>query len=299
MRNARVSFSYDGQHMQPEPWEASATPSERPRYRPPVGIPVRDERGWRGVVASILFHLLIVFLLTAPWTVPATLEFIEQGAGGPGPAGGGGGGTGGTGGIRANEGLRFVQIAPPPPAAVVTPPVVPPPVPPPEVKKPEEPAVVPAPVPQPPLPQPPAPTAATPTEATAPIAGTGGGTGTDGTAGSGPGSGGGVGSGVGTGRGSGVGPGTGGGNTAVHSPTPKELFIPPQPVPNSVRGSEVIAQFDVDERGRVLKCEFTPTRDRGYNRKLRDMLCSMQFRAAVTPDGRPVRAVAQITYSIF
>src|SRR6185436_12567939 len=68
-------------------------------------------------------------------------------AGGPGPAGGGGGGNRGTGGVR--ERVKFIQVAPPPTPAVVTPPPVvqppviqPPPtpvVPPPELIKPPEP----------------------------------------------------------------------------------------------------------------------------------------------------------------
>ncbi|MFL5578764.1 MAG: hypothetical protein ACJ8AO_00180 [Gemmatimonadaceae bacterium] len=279
--------------MQPEPWEASPTPPERPQYRPPSGIPVREEGGWRGAIASIAFHALIIFLLTSPFTVPKTLELIEQGAGGPGPAGGGGGGTRGSGGVPASERLRYIQLAPAPkPAATpaaVTPPPVPPKV---EQKKPEVPKPVPPPVQQPA----PAAPAAAPAEASAPVPGTGGGTGSDGTAGSGPGSGGGVGSGIGTGVGSGVGPGTGGGNDKVYPPTPTEVFLPPFPVPDKVKGSQLIAQFEVDERGKVLKCDFTPTRDGGYNRKLKDVLCGIRFRPAVRRDGTPVKGIGQITY---
>ena len=79
-------------------------------------------------------------------------------------------------------------------------------------------------------------------EAIAPTPGTGGGTGRDGTTGDGPGAGGGVGSGIGTGRGSGIGPGTGGGSQANYPPSPTELFIPPLPMPDKVRG------FHLDRR---------------------------------------------------
>jgi hypothetical protein len=135
-----------------------------------------------------------------------------------------------------------------------------------------------------------------PAEATAPVPGTGGGTGRDGSAGNGPGSGGGVGSGIGTGRGSGVGPGTGGGRTENYPPTPTEMFIPPLPMPDKVRGFKLIAEFDVDSTGKVLKWGFNGTRDNGYNKRLNDVLGSFKFRPGTTPDGKPIRMKAQIIY---
>ncbi|HZF68616.1 MAG TPA: hypothetical protein VEZ47_11295, partial [Gemmatirosa sp.] len=119
-----------------------------------------------------------------------------------------------------------------------------------------------------------------------------------GTAGNGPGSGGGVGTGVGTGQGSGVGPGTGGGGAAVYPPTATEIPLPPLPVPNRLKGRDVIVVFDVDSTGRVLKFDFTPTADGGYNRKLRETLAGVRFRPATRPDGRPVNAQGSITLSL-
>ena len=66
------------------------------------------------------------------------------------------------------------------------------------------------------------------------------------------------------------------------------------PVPNSLKGDSVIAEFDVDETGRVLSTKFTETGDRGYNRKLADLLRSFKFRPGMTPDGRPIRMKTQI-----
>jgi protein TonB len=137
---------------------------------------------------------------------------------------------------------------------------------------------------------------AKPTEPTAPVVGAGGGTGRDGSAGSGPGTGGGVGSGNGTGRGSGNGPGTGGGIQPNYSPTAIELFIPPLPVPGKVHGFHLIAEFDVDSTGKVLDWKFNSTGDRGYDKRLDEVLKSTKFRAGTTPDGKPIRMKAQIIY---
>ncbi|MGZ8469581.1 MAG: hypothetical protein ACXW61_08700 [Gemmatirosa sp.] len=289
--------------MAQEPWRdepVDAAQVERPRYRPPIGIPSRIGGGRRVTVVSVALHLLVVLLILAPWAGSAVLEEIE-GAGGPGPAGGGGGGTMGTGGRRGlgvRERLHYVQVQPAatPPAPTPTPPVVPPVVPP-------KPAPVPVPVPPPVAPPQAAvpavtttPQASAETGAAAPIVGVGGGTGSDGTAGSGPGSGGGVGAGIGTGRGSGIGPGTGGGNGEVYPPQPTEVFIPPLPYPKSVRGTKLLAIFDVDSTGKVLGFEFTQTRDGGYNRKLREVLNGFRFRPGTRPDGTPIRAKGQIAY---
>jgi protein TonB len=125
-----------------------------------------------------------------------------------------------------------------------------------------------------------------------------GGSGTDGTSGSGPGSGGGVGSGVGPGRGSGVGPGTGGGAGENLPPTPTEMFIPPLPVPASVRGKHIVVEFDVDERGRVLGFKHTPTGDGGYDRRLDEVLRNYRFRPGTKPDGTPIRMKGQIVFDL-
>jgi hypothetical protein len=67
-------------------------------------------------------------------------------------------------------------------------------------------------------------------------------------------------------------------------------------VPSKVKGTELIAVFDVDSLGRVISFDFNPTKDGGYNRKLREVLASIRFRAATTADGQPVRAKGSVTY---
>lgn len=260
----------------------SAARPRRP-YRAPTGLP-KPREDWRvGSVISALLHLGVVLLLVLPVAITGDVREFAQGAGGAGPAGGGGGGTRGTGALRS-EMLRFVRVAPPAPAVAV-------PAPTPPEQKPEPPR--PEPVPQPtPVPE-------TPVASAAPTTGTGGGTGADNTGGSGPGSGGGIGTGIGTGRGSGVGPGTGGGTQENYPPTPIEIFLPPHPVPSSVKGHHLIAEFDVDESGKVLSLKFNETRDRGYNRRLAEVLRGFRFRPGTTRDGRPLRMKAQVTVDLY
>lgn len=283
----------------PEPWRADlASSPERPRLRPPVGIPGPRTRPLPSLLLSMALHGLVVLLILAPFVAPAVLREVV-GAGDAGPAGGGGGGQRGAGGDdggwNVRERLHFIQIVP------ATPPTPAPPVAPPPVVRPPAPPIVkppPAPIP-PPRVAVPTPVAAAPAAVAgvaAPVPGTGGGTGADGTNGTGPGSGGGVGAGVGTGQGSGVGPGTGGAGGASYEPQMIEMFIPPLPQPARVRGHEVVAVFDVDSTGRVLSVEFTPTPDRGYNKKLREVLTGFRFRPGTTPSGHPIRAKASVTY---
>ncbi len=266
--------------------------AQQPRpYRPPIGIPEGRENRPLGIVVSIALHVAIALLLLVPFATHVVTPIL-QGAGGPGPAGGGGGGRGGTGGARlpSNENLRFIQVAPETPAAK---PVVPPPQP----VVPPKPAEIPRPTPPPePRPDTSATIKSQPALAIAPVPGTGGGSGTDGTNGAGPGSGGGTGTGVGTGRGSGVGPGTGGGMQANYPPLPIEMFLPPMPIPDRLRGFRMIAEFDIDEMGRVVSFTFTETKDGGYNRKIREVLRSIRFRPGSRPDGTPIRMKAQIEY---
>jgi len=263
----------------------SAQKPRRP-LRPLHGIPEPDKRGPTGVIVSSLLHALIILSLVLPPLIARQLTAPEnQGAGGAGPAGGGGGGTRGSGGELRPERVRFLHFsappaAAPPPPAVTTQPVITPP-PPPE-PKPEAPLAAPA-AEQASA----APTVATP--------GTGGGTGNDGSGGSGPGSGGGVGSGVGTGRGSGTGPGTGGGGNEIFPPTVTNLAILPIPVPSRVRPYKLVAQFEVDERGNARLLAFNPSRDSGYNRKIREMLSEVRFRPATRADGTAVKDTAYIT----
>ena len=261
--------------------DADASTRNRRPYRVPIGLPGARQRWRGGAILSLLVHVAIVILLVMDFQRGAELRELKQGAGGPGPAGGGGGGNRGTG--AQHERLEYVVVAPPPSEVLVPPPPKP---------------VAPEPVPVPQLKFNAPPMEMPKLSAPLPITGIGGGTGSDQTGGTGPGSGGGVGTGVGTGRGSGVGSGTGGGDQENYPPTPIEMFIPPLPVPPAARGAHVIVHFDVDERGRVRGIEFTPTRDRGYNRRLREALDGYRFRPGTTPDGTPIRMTAQITIDL-
>ncbi len=264
---------------------------EKPKrpLRPLHGIPDPAGRSQSGWILSSLFHgLILLSLLLPPLVARQLAEPDQQGAGGADRAGGGGGGTRGSGGQVNPERVRFLHFAapasapPPPPAATVQPTLTPPP-PPPE-PKPEAPVT-------------PAPLAAQAAAAPAvTAAGTGGGTGNDGSVGNGPGSGGGVGSGVGTGRGSGVGAGTGGGRDEIFPPRVINFTILPLPVPSRVRPYKLIAQFEVDERGNARLLAFNPSRDSGYNRKIREMLSDIRFRPATRADGTAVKDTAYITY---
>lgn len=275
-------------------------PPARPRYRPPIGIPIESPRRVRSLVFAVLLHVAIVLLLIVPFTSPELMRSV-MGAGGLGPAGGGGGGNKGAGGRMIEERLQFVRIAPTPapappvpvpPRPQVLPPITPPPVEKPKVVPPETPPPAAAPTPAPA-------SAPAPAATSTPAAGSGSGVGTgaDGSGGTGPGSGGGVGSGVGTGRGSAVGAGTGGGPGSIYPPAPTELFLPPLPVPNKAKGTIVVV-FDVDSTGKVIDLQFSPTKDGAYNRKLREALIAIRFRPAVNAQGVPVRARAEITYSL-
>lgn len=279
----------------PGPFPAAGAHGRRARALPRLQMPATRERDRVGAVVATSLHLLVALLFIVPLAVDQDpIVPIDQGAGGPGPAGGGGGGNRGTGG--SGERVKFVAVAPPPapaPApAVAQPAVVVPPIPivPPEAKPAVTPPVAPS---LPPV------ASADQTSTPSVRTGAGGGSGTDGTAGDGPGSGGGVGSGVGTGRGSGVGPGTGGGTQANFPPSPTEVFLPPLPAPGNVRGFRLIAEFDVDSTGRVLDFTFTPTRNGGYNRQLRDILRNVRFRPGTRPDGTPVRMKAQLEYTFY
>ncbi len=255
-------------------------------YRPPVGIPRREQRRWQGWLFSLLAHLLLLLFLLRP-ALDSGIDYGHRdGAGGSGPAGGGGGGLGDNAAPR----LRFVQIAPqaaPAPAVTRATPVTPvpavlPPIPTPPQPKPAPPAVA-----------PPA-TAVTGAAASSATAGAGSGIGKTGGAGAGPGSGGGVGSGEGPGKGSGVGPGTGGGAAKNYPPTLKQFVLPPLPTPASVRGFKLTAWFDVDSTGKATLLRFTPTPDRGYNDRVRETLLALRFRPAVRADGVAIRDTVDI-----
>lgn len=266
---------------------APTSESQRPQppYRPPIGVPTERPGQW-GFLVSLGIHAMIVFLLVGGMFAVDKAE-IARGAGGAGPTGGGGGGRPGLGSARVvQERVKFMRLASPQPAVPKTPPLR---ITPPVVQKPPKP--VEKPIVQPtvaPTEQAAVPSATAPTViAIAPSMGAG----TDGTSGSGPGTGGGVGAGNGPGRGSGNGPGTGGGEGTVYPATPDFAVIPPLPVPKGLHGKTLQLRFTIDESGRVVKFDFDPTGDSGYDRELKSRLSEYHFRPAHKIDGTPVASV--------
>lgn len=268
-------------------------PTARRPYRPPIGIPTPGEPRAQATVAALAFHLLLILLGLAPtiFVSRQLLDFAQQGAGGPGPVGGGGGGSQSFPGRikylpERVDLMKLEKETPAPKKEEVVPAKI-------ETIKPPD--------PPPPKPDPPAAAAidsaaaAARVDSTSASVGAGRGSGNDGTRGNGPGRGGGEGSGVGTGRGSATGPGTGGGDGRVYPPTVVALPILPLPIPARVRPYKMIAQFEVDTTGQARLIGFNPSKDSGYNRRIREMLLEIRFRPAVTMDGRPVKAIAVVT----
>jgi len=262
-------------------------PNVRP-YRPPIGIPSTGEPRAQATAAAIAFHLLMILLVLAPAILVSNelLEYTQRGAGGPGAVGGGGGGSRSfPGRIKyVPERVDFMKLEKAEPKEAVVKPK-------PEVAKPP---------PPPPTPEPPVVAAkdsavsAAKVDSTSVLVGAGRGTGADGTTGNGPGRGGGEGSGIGTGRGSATGPGTGGGDGTIYPPTVVAVAVLPLPIPGKVRPYKLIAQFEVDSTGEARLLAFNPSRDAGYNRRVREMLMEIRFRPAVTAAGRPVKAIAVV-----
>jgi len=241
-------------------------------------MPRQKDRDWKGIIASLLVHAVILFLILGP--IVGSNDFTRAdvvGGGGPGPAGGGGGGVDGLG--SREQHVEFVRVKSDPTTMPKLTPQTVPPVKPPEPKPPVE------------TPVQPAQQVVSPELA---ASSTGAGTGNSNSAGAGPGTGGGVGSGEGTGRGSGVGPGTGGGPGKDYPPTVRDLFIPPMPAPSAVKGFHMKAFFDVDEKGNAKLIGFNPTRDGDYNKRVAEVLRAMRFRPGVHPDGTPKRDTAEI-----
>jgi hypothetical protein len=264
----------------------------RARPLPALGIPVDRRRRRLATAISFVVHFLMIWLLLRPEALKnlnPDLKVVDQGNLGNGIAGGGGGGNRGTGGVK------FVQVTPPPPAA--TPPQTQP------VLPPLQPVVEP---PKPVLPEPALPQMELPKLSTiepkadvkveSPIIGAGGGVGNDGSRGNGPGSGGGIGNGIGTGTGSGTGPGTGAGTLNYIPCKSTEMPIFPLPAPANVRGFKLIVNFDVDDKGKALKWDFTPTRNGDYNRRINETLKGFRFKAGTTLEGVPIRTTCQFTW---
>src|SRR5215216_6743511 len=169
-RTCRMAASHNIPHGSTDP---------RPRYRQPIGLPMRDEGRRTGALVSVVVHALIVFLLIVPFFMPrSVIQRMQQGAGGAGPAGGGGGGSRGTGGPTVEQ-IQFVRISPTPvPTPTALPAVVtPPPVAPKIAPKVEPPK--PVPVEPPPTTKPQSAAPATPLVVASAVPGTGGGSGND------------------------------------------------------------------------------------------------------------------------
>jgi len=250
----------------------------------PSADPALRRRSRLALIVSVLLHLVtILILLPRLDTLGPMAETPVQGPVSSG-RGGGGGGQGGTE-------MRYIAMAPVAAATTATPqPVVPPPPPPvPEIE------------PLPPPAPPPAPVASA-VDTTRPVAAgsdTAGRTGGGAAAGTGPGSGGGSGGGQGTGRGTGVGggsgPGTGGEGGTARPPEPRQLIIPPE-FPRSLRGMRIAVTFWVAADGRVQRVEFDPeVPDRGYARRLEEVMRDYRFRPARDENGRAVAGTTKVT----
>ena len=79
-----------------------------------------------------------------------------------------------------------------------------------------------------------------------------------------------------------------------YPPTVRDLFIPPMPAPQAVKGFHMKAFFDVDEKGNAKLIGFNPTRDNDYNKRVAEVLRSMRFRPGVHADGTAKRDTAEI-----
>ena len=284
------SSAFDEQGGEREAWQGEAHAPVRPHLQLPTSMP--RPKGSRessriSAIISFAFHAIIILLLLLPALLSENVRSaLATGAGGAGPQGGGGG-SGGLFGPR--ERVQYIRVAPEPAPAVTVPVAKPVPTPIP---------VPPKPVVTPPTPQVQPQATPPPAEAQPTTSGAAGAGNTNGGGGAGPGTGGGTGSGVGTGIGSANGPGTGGGADSVSPPQPTQVFIPPMPIPSKIRPFTLVAQFDVDSSGKVLKVDFNETRDGGYNKKLRELLARIRFRPAVKRDGTPIRATALIEYEL-
>lgn len=84
---------------------------------------------------------------------------------------------------------------------------------------------------------------------------------------------------------------------SYYPPSPTSIFLPPLPIPRDVRGFRLIAEFDVTLCGATLT-GMSRSPNANYNRLLQAVLRTMQFRPAVSADGRPVRAKARIVQDL-
>jgi hypothetical protein len=233
----------------------------------PFGRRIQTRGSVRGWLASAALHAAVVVL--AIWGGREIYRVEGPPGFGPGRGGGGGGGGNRTFAILIPSAAAAMPV--PPPIALpsqLTVPVQ-------EVRIPETEVR--------------APTAA---ELVAqPVTGSGPGQGEGQGTGAGPGQGSGTGGGIGSGRGSGVGSDSGG-SGRIFPPQPQTIILPPTGAPSGLRGVRLTVEFDISERGEVLGVSVNPPiRDRGYREEFMRRMRSYVFTPAMTPEGRPVRAL--------
>jgi hypothetical protein len=232
----------------------------------------------------VALHALALALIFLPVVATTAIRVDPRSLGQPTDArrGGGGGGGGGGSGAIIPERLRYLLVTP----MVAPTPAIPPPRPavPQRIARPVAPPVAaPEPTPRAPPPE--------------PTTGAAGG-GADLT-GAGTGVGGGVGTGTGSGVGNGVGNGTGGSATATKVKAyPIELPAAGLDAPAKIRPFHLEARFEVTDRGDARLLSFTPTRDDGFNKRLREELSGTRFHAAALPDGTPVADTVAVTLDL-
>ena len=256
----------------PSPSADAIPPSPRAPRLPPrvpeLRLPLGRRRLGPGVVASLVLHGVLLFLLLYKGTL-----YLAGGAGsGAGPRGGGGGG--------GQPLVRFLNLP-----AFSSPQAV---------SVPAAPAVHLAPITLPvpariDLPQPVSPPAVT----VAVVAPAGAGAGTGGGPGQGPGSGGGQGGGVGTGIGNDSGPGSGGPGGYI-DPSPRRVI--PQP-PDCVGRGTLEVRFWVTAEGRVDRVELDPSPKKADCRDEFIALMKDTRFIPATRFGQPVPGIFSMKYS--
>jgi hypothetical protein len=247
----------------------------------PTFIPQRPRRSLGGGALSVFLHGLLIFAIVSPW-LRRYYTLSDDPSGLPGI--GGGGGSGGERYIA----LAALRPAARPAPAPVEPEVVRQVVQPPTIV----PTEIPPPVPEDTTPKPPEPST-TPSDGAAGAAAAG-------TAGTGGGSGGGSGGGQGPGTGSGAGPGTGGSLRGT-APKLRGLVMPPNDgTPRELRGKDLTFRVFVGTNGRVERYEVFPAvNDRGFRRKLDDIILGYNFYPAKDSTGQIVPGVTTVTMTLF
>ena len=115
----------------------------------------------------------------------------------------------------------------------------------------------------------------------------------------GPGSGSGTGGGSGAGIGTGVGPDSGGAGGSYYPPQPQGIIMPPPDRPSELRGTTVIARFEISVRGEVLRVTLEPPiRNRRFNGEFIERLRRYTFTPAYTRAGQPMAAPFEIRITL-